>query len=107
MKPPSYGTFAAGRGGISVAYARLVATHVSVIGCRRGFSYGAVPVADRDIEFGPMAIWEDARMGRHPLVLPGVRIGRGGIVGAGAVVTSDLPPYSVAVGSPARVIRQR
>ena len=91
----------------NMAYARLVATHVSVISCRRGFSYGAVPVADRDIEFGPMAIWEDARMGRHPVVLPGVRIGRGSIVGPGAALTSDLPPYSVAVGSPARVMRKR
>jgi acetyltransferase-like isoleucine patch superfamily enzyme len=107
VKPPLHGTFAAGRGGISMAYARLVATHVSVISCRRGFSYGAVPVADRDIEFGPMAIWEDARMGRHPVVLPGVRIGRGSIVGPGAALTSDLPPYSVAVGSPARVMRKR
>jgi maltose O-acetyltransferase len=37
------------------------------------------------------------------LVLPGVRIGRGAVVGAGAVISRDMPPYSVAAGNPARV----
>lgn len=39
------------------------------------------------------------------VVLPGVRIGYGSVIGAGSVVTRDVPPMSVAVGSPARVIR--
>jgi len=37
------------------------------------------------------------------LVLPGVRIGRGAVIGAGAVVSRDIPPFSVAVGNPARI----
>ena len=39
--------------------------------------------------------------------MDGVHIGRGSVVGAGAVVTASLPPYSIAVGVPARVIRRR
>ena len=45
--------------------------------------------------------------GLHVLVLDGVTIGHGTVVGAGAVVTKDLPPDSVAVGVPAKVIRRR
>jgi acetyltransferase-like isoleucine patch superfamily enzyme len=39
-------------------------------------------------------------------VLPGVRIGKGAIVGALSTVTRDIPPYSIAVGSPARIIKR-
>lgn len=41
------------------------------------------------------------------IILPGVNIGEGAIVGAGALVTKDVPPFGVAVGSPARVIKYR
>jgi maltose O-acetyltransferase len=40
------------------------------------------------------------------LVLGGVTIGKGSVVGAGSVVTGDIPPYSFAIGNPAKVIRQ-
>lgn len=108
-KRVSVGTFShlAGHGGISLGENCLIATHVAIMSYRHGFSDRAVPVADQDIELKPVAIEEDVWIGTHALILPGVRIGRGSIVGAGAVVTSDLPPYSVAVGSPARVIRRR
>jgi acetyltransferase-like isoleucine patch superfamily enzyme len=52
------------------------------------------------IEIGPN-VW----LGFDVCVLPGVTIGRGSIVGARSVVFSDIPPYSIAVGNPARVIR--
>ena len=45
-------------------------------------------------------------IGGGAILLPGVTIGRGSVIGAGAVVTKDVSPYSVAVGNPARVIRQ-
>ena len=39
------------------------------------------------------------------IILPGVSIGRNSVIGAGAIVTKDIPPFSVAVGNPARVIK--
>ncbi|KAL1642898.1 hypothetical protein SLS58_005139 [Diplodia intermedia] len=58
------------------------------------------------VEFGhPVRIDDDCWIGGQVVILPGVTVGRGCTVGAGAVVTRDVPPYSVAVGSPARVIR--
>jgi acetyltransferase-like isoleucine patch superfamily enzyme len=53
-----------------------------------------------------VTIEEDCWLGTGAIVLPGVRIGRGSIIGAGAVVTKDIPPMSVAIGVPARVVRQ-
>lgn len=47
----------------------------------------------------------DCFIGAHSMVLPGVTVGRGSIVAAGAIVTKDVPPGSVVAGNPARVIR--
>ena len=56
---------------------------------------------------GDVAIGNDVWIGYGVIILQGVTINDGCIVGAGAVVTRDLPPYSVAVGSPAKVIKKR
>ncbi|NEQ84957.1 MAG: maltose O-acetyltransferase [Moorea sp. SIO2I5] len=56
---------------------------------------------------GPVVIGDDVWLGAGAIVLDGVRIGKGCIIGAGAVVTKDLPDYAVAIGVPARVIRMR
>ncbi|GBC76657.1 Putative acetyltransferase [bacterium HR08] len=55
---------------------------------------------------GDIVVEENATVGANAVVLPGVTIGRRAIVGAGAVVTRDVPPFSVAVGVPARVIKR-
>jgi acetyltransferase-like isoleucine patch superfamily enzyme len=58
------------------------------------------------IEFGhPIRIEDDCWIGGNVTILPGVTIGRGCTVGAGAVVTKSLPPYSVALGAPAKVVK--
>jgi acetyltransferase-like isoleucine patch superfamily enzyme len=55
----------------------------------------------------PIVVEEDCWLGMNSVVMPGIKIGRGSVIGANAVVTHDVPPYSVAVGSPARVVRRR
>jgi len=64
-----------------------------------------IATRDRGI-LAPVVIEEDCWLGTGAIILPGVRVGRGGIMGAGAVVTKDIPPLSLAVGVPARVVRQ-
>jgi acetyltransferase-like isoleucine patch superfamily enzyme len=56
---------------------------------------------------GPITIGSDAWIGMGAVVLSGVTIGDGAVVGAQAVVAKDVPPYAIAVGNPARVIRTR
>jgi acetyltransferase-like isoleucine patch superfamily enzyme len=55
----------------------------------------------------PIIIEEDCWIGAGVIILKGVTIGRGSIIGAGSIVTRSIAPYSVAVGSPARVVKKR
>jgi len=71
-----------------------------------GMASGA-SVKSQPMTTAPVTIEDEAWIGAHVTVLPGVRIGRGAVIGAGSVVTSDIPAGSVAVGSPARVTRLR
>ena len=51
-------------------------------------------------------IGKGVMLGMETMVMPGVTIGDGAIVGARSMVTKDIPPYTIAVGSPAKVIKQ-
>ncbi|MDR7018912.1 acyltransferase [Aeromonas salmonicida] len=56
-------------------------------------------------EFSKMLIKNGASIGANATLLPGITIGRHAMVGAGAVVTKDVPDYAVVVGNPAKIIR--
>ncbi len=69
---------------------------------------GALPFADYPFKPGrDTVIGHDVWIGMEAMVMPGVRIGHGAVVGARAVVGSDVPDYAVVAGNPARVIRRR
>lgn len=60
-----------------------------------------------EVRSAPIEIGEDCWLGLNVAIMRGVTVGRGCVVGANSVVTRDLPPYSIAAGTPARVIGQR
>lgn len=66
-----------------------------------------VPMIRQGVERKILSIADDCWLGAGCIVMAGVQIGRGAVVAAGAVVTRDVPPYSVVAGVPARVIRSR
>lgn len=60
-----------------------------------------------DYHQGVVTIGNDVWIGSRAIILPGKTVGDGAIVGAGAVVTSDVPPYAIVGGVPAKIIRYR
>ena len=66
-----------------------------------------VPIIATDLEIRPVRIGAWADIGVNAVILPGVTVGKGAIVGAGAVVTQDVEPFSVVAGVPARLLRRR
>ncbi|OBQ37400.1 MAG: transferase [Anabaena sp. MDT14b] len=96
-----------GQGNVYIGNNSLIAMH-----CRILSSSHVIAAKDDLIRYQPdiltpTTIGEDVWLGAGVTVLGGVTIGDGCIVGAGAVVTKDLPPYSIAVGVPAKVVRTR
>ncbi|MBI4525303.1 MAG: acyltransferase [Deltaproteobacteria bacterium] len=73
-------------------------------------NHGQVPglsVKSQTMQKAPVTIEDEVWIGSNVVVLPGVHIGRGAVIGAGSVVTGDIPGNAVAVGVPARVLRFR
>jgi acetyltransferase-like isoleucine patch superfamily enzyme len=64
------------------------------------------PRTDPGLDSAPIAIGDDAWISFGAAILKGVKVGQGAIVGAGSVVTEDVPPWTVVAGNPARVIRK-
>lgn len=84
-----------------------IGAHSIIIAHKRdlsGFSYG-MNMMDMPHVCKEVHIDDGVNIGVGVIIMPGVTIGRGASVGAGSVVTKDVPPYSVVVGSPAKVIK--
>jgi acetyltransferase-like isoleucine patch superfamily enzyme len=66
-----------------------------------------VPVIQTDLDIKPVRIAAWADVGVNAVILPGVTVGRGAMIGAGAVVTEDVAPFSIVAGVPARFLKNR
>jgi lipopolysaccharide O-acetyltransferase len=85
----------------------LLARNVYVADHSHAFADGSRPILAQGVDrIAPVEIADGAWLGQNVVVGPGVRIGRGAVVGAGSVVLDDVPDRTVAVGAPARVVRE-
>jgi acetyltransferase-like isoleucine patch superfamily enzyme len=84
-----------------------VAAHVVFAGVGHGYSRTDVPMVEQPVIKKEIVLEDDVWVGANAVIIQGVTVGKGSIVGAGAVVTKDVPPYSVVGGTPAIGIRSR
>jgi acetyltransferase-like isoleucine patch superfamily enzyme len=86
-----------------------VAPHVQIGGMEHAWRSGSTSpfLSDRHVHNRRTTIGEDVWIGASAIIRQGVSIGRGSIVGAGSLVLHDIPPYAMAVGNPARILKKR
>lgn len=100
-------TCLAGFGDIKIGKGCLIAAHSGIFANSHIFADPIQQIKDQGITTKGIVIEDNCWLGHNVTVIDGITIGRGSVIGAGAVVNKNIPPYSVAVGVPARVISQR
>ena len=101
-----YGVMGAG-GGISIGDHVQMGPMVSIHAENHRYEDVDKRIDEQGVWHQGVVIEDDCWIGAKVIILDGVTIGQGCVIGAGAVVTGSIPPYSVAVGNPARVVKRR
>lgn len=96
-----------GQGGVHIGDGVYTGTHVQIAAVNHVYDDPDTYIKDQGITAQGITIEDDVWLASNVVVVDGVTIGKGSVVGAGAVVNKNLPPYSVAVGIPARVVKDR
>ena len=84
----------------------MIADGVYISDNLHGYENPAVRVQDQPLKHAPVIIEDEVWLGENVCVLPGVTIGKHSVIGSNSVVTRSIPSFSVAVGTPAKVIRR-
>ena len=93
--------------GIVIGNHVMVAPEVVIMTANHKHDDITRPMQGQGFEIAPVIVEDDVWIGTRAIILPGVRIGRSSVIGAGAVVAKDIPPFSIVVGNPAKVVRKR
>lgn len=94
-------------GGITIGADVVMGAYVQLLAENHNFESSAAPINRQGVSRRGIVVEDGCWLGNSVIVLDGVRIGRNSVIGAGSVVTHDIPADAIAVGNPARVIRSR
>lgn len=93
-------------GPVNIGNNVMLAQNIVISGLNHGYEDINIPPALQKVNCKIVNVSDDVWIGANSTITQGVNIGKHSVIGAGSVVTKDVPPYSVAVGNPARVIKK-
>ena len=94
-------------GKISIGNNVMMGPRVSIFAENHVFDDPHIIMQEQGVRKAPVVIEDDCCIAANSVILAGVTIGKGSVVAAGAVVTKDVPPYSIVAGVPAKIIKTR
>jgi acetyltransferase-like isoleucine patch superfamily enzyme len=96
-----------GQGGVTIGDDVYTGPMVQIVAVNHMYDDPTRLIRQQGITAQGITIEDDVWIGANAVILDGVTVGRGSVIGAGAVVANDIPPYSIAVGTPAKPIKDR
>src|SRR6476469_2620075 len=93
-------------GPVTIGNSVIFAQNIVMSGLNHSYEDVNIPIDKQKVTTAPIIVEDECWIGANAVITAGVTIGKHSVVAAGAVVTKDIPPFSVAVGNPARVIKQ-
>lgn len=101
------GAYISGWGGVSVGDGTIIGPNLAIHSANHNFKDSKYIPYDETFDFRKVTIGQNVWIGANVIIVPGSEIGEGCIVGAGTVVSGSIPPLSIIVGNPCKVIKQR
>ncbi|MCL4497649.1 MAG: acyltransferase [Deltaproteobacteria bacterium] len=100
-------TIISGHGGVRIGNYVIIANNVNILSANWNYDLTNKPISCQGIKTSPIIIEDDVWICCNVVITPGVKIGKGAIIGSNAVVTKDVMPYSIVGGVPAVHIKYR
>ena len=102
-----FGTYLGAYKPVRIGQRVLIGARCYIISGGHAYARRDIPITEQGFVGAAIVIEDDAWLGAHVVVLPGVTIGCGAIIGAGSVVTRDVPAWEVWAGVPAKFLKVR
>ena len=93
-------------GPVTIGNNVILAQNIVASGLNHEYKDSTIPIRFQDVTTAMIIIEDDCWIAANAVITAGVTIGKHSVIGAGAVVTKDIPPFSVATGNPAKVVKQ-
>ena len=93
-------------GPVSIGNNVMFAQNIVVSGLNHGYEDVHIPPAFQKVNVKQITIADDVWIGANSVITAGVTIGKHSVIGGGSVVTKDVPPYCIAVGNPAKIVKK-
>ena len=93
-------------GPVSIGNNVMLAQNIVISGLNHGYTDVAISPSLQKVECKPIVIQDDVWIGANSVITAGVTLGKHSVIGAGSIVTKDVPEFSVVVGNPAKIIKQ-